>query len=91
MPERRGRASPSLDFAAKMLDPVNLDGLQRFNGGTDRVGADICLRPEPTLLKMYHPRGLYRSSVPCCLYNKTGRISEYDQGSRVSEEVSGLL
>jgi hypothetical protein len=74
-----------------MLDPVNLDGLQRFNGGTDRVGADICLRPEPTLLKVYRPRGVYRSWISRCLDNKTGRISEYDQGSRVSEEVSGLL
>ena len=53
VPDRSGCTRPSLDFAAEVLDTMDLSRLQCCDGGSDGVGSDVCLRPLSTLLEVY--------------------------------------
>jgi hypothetical protein len=91
MPDWSGRTSPSLDFAAEMLDTMDLDGLQRRDRSSDRVRSNICLGPMSTLLKVYHPSGIDGSWISRRLDNDSRRIGDDNHGTRFSEKDSRLL
>jgi hypothetical protein len=91
MPYWSGRTSPSLDFTAEMLDPMDLDRLQCSDGGSDRVRSDIGLGPVSTLLEVHNPTEICGSWISRCLYNESRWIGQDDHGTRFSEEQLCLL
>jgi hypothetical protein len=88
---RSGRARPSLDFTAEMLDPMDLDRLHRSDGGSDRVGSDVGLGPVSTLLEVYDPTEIRSPWITRSFDNDSGWIREDDHGTCFSEEESRLL
>src|ERR1700722_1176052 len=91
VPERSGCTRPSLDFAAEVLGTMDLSRLQCCDGGSNRVGSDVCLGPMPTLLQVYDAAEIRRSWISRCLNNDSRWICEDQDGTGLSEEESRLL
>ena len=91
VPDWSGCARPSLDFAAEVLDTMDLGRLQCCDGGSDRVGSDVCLGPPSALLEVYDAAEICSPGISRCLNNDSRWICEDDDGTRLSEEESRLL
>src|ERR1700722_7472506 len=91
VPERSGRTGPSLDFAAEVLGPMDLSRLQRGDGGSNRIGSDVCLSPLSPLLKVDAAALICRSWISRCLNNDSRWICQDDDGICLSQEESRLL
>ena len=91
VPDRSGCTRPSLDLAAEMLGTMDLSRLQCCDGGSDRVGSDVCLGPLSALLEVYDAAEICSPWISRCLNNDSRWVCEDDDGTRLSEEESCLL
>ena len=80
-----------MDFAAEVLDTVDLSRSQCCDGCFDRVGSDVCLGPVSTLHEMYGAAEICSWWIYRCLDNDPRWICEDNDGTRFSEEESRLL
>ena len=91
VPDRSSCTRPSLNFAAEVLDTMDLGRLQCCDGGSDGVGSDVCLGPPSALLEVYDAAEVCSSGISRGLNNDSGWICEDDNGTRLSEEETRLI